>query len=316
MAEEQGNEEAKTIVTRSPISAARPPAVNPLSGAAEHASTLKLKPVIRKPGMGGARPGSSLLKKPAIPVAAAAAAPAAPQSAHAPAAQTAPAPAAPEAKPATSALEDLKKITQRLKSVTQQIPQQAILHKTGIIADQALTDEQKEASKSRTSRISLSQALGAAPVKNDASPIKTIRIKRPDGIGTASASSKLKPVSRAGSAPAAAESDGETLTQRKTLKISRPGAPVRPGGKFSVKRPGAAPAAADANGGENTDIPEIEDIPDLDTTASAAPKSAADGVKDVSPTLLAADTVLQAVACAAMGLLGWLLYADWSVSWF
>lgn len=311
MAEEQGNEEAKTIVTRSPISAARPPAVNPLSGAAaEHASTLKLKPVIRKPGMGGARPGSSLLKKPAIPVAA----PAAAQPAHAPAAQTAHAPAAPEAKPATSALEDLKKITQRLKSVTQQIPQQAILHKTGIIADQALTDEQKEASKSRTSRISLSQALGAAPVKNDASPIKTIRIKRPDGIGTASASSKLKPVSRAGSAPAAAESDGETLTQRKTLKISRPGAPVRPGGKFSVKRPGAAPAAADANGGENTDIPEIEDIPDLDTTASAAPKSAADGVKDVSPTLLAADTVLQAVACAAMGLLGWLLYADWSVS--
>ena len=193
MAEEQGNEEAKTIVTRSPISAARPPAVNPLSGAAaEHASTLKLKPVIRKPGMGGARPGSSLLKKPAIPVAAAAA----PQSAHAP--------AAPEAKPATSALEDLKKITQRLKSVTQQIPQQAILHKTGIIADQALTDEQKEASKSRTSRISLSQALGAAPVKNDASPIKTIRIKRPDGIGSASASSKLKSVSRAGSAPAAA----------------------------------------------------------------------------------------------------------------
>ena len=201
MAEEQGNEEAKTIVTRSPISAARPPAVNPLSGAAaEHASTLKLKPVIRKPGMGGARPGSSLLKKPAIPVAAAAA----PQSAHAPAAQTAHAPAAPEAKPATSALEDLKKITQRLKSVTQQIPQQAILHKTGIIADQALTDEQKEASKSRTSRISLSQALGAAPVKNDASPIKTIRIKRPDGIGSASASSKLKSVSRAGSAPAAA----------------------------------------------------------------------------------------------------------------
>ena len=153
-------------------------------------------------------------------------------------------------------------------------------------------------------------------MKNDASPIKTIRIKRPDGIGSASASSKLKSVSRAGSAPAAAESDGETLTQRKTLKISRPGAPVRPGGKFSVKRPGAAPAAADANGGENTDIPEIEDIPDLDTTASAAPKSAADGVKDVSPTLLAADTILQAVACAAMGLLGWLLYADWSVSWF
>ena len=72
--------------------------------------------------------------------------------------------------------------SEKLKGVTQQIPQQAILHKTGIIADQDLTEAQKQASKSRTARISLSDAIGAAPVQNDAAPMKTIRIKRPVGL--------------------------------------------------------------------------------------------------------------------------------------
>ena len=50
----------------SPISAAATPA----GGAGEnaHASTLKLKPVIRKPGEGGPRPTIGL-KKPAAPAA-------------------------------------------------------------------------------------------------------------------------------------------------------------------------------------------------------------------------------------------------------
>ena len=46
----------------SPISAPQPPAVNPLGAAtAAHASTLKLKPVIRKPTIGGGlKPGLKL----------------------------------------------------------------------------------------------------------------------------------------------------------------------------------------------------------------------------------------------------------------
>ena len=41
----------------SPISAPVPPAVNPLgSQVSQHAATLKLKPVIRKPVIGGLRP--------------------------------------------------------------------------------------------------------------------------------------------------------------------------------------------------------------------------------------------------------------------
>ena len=54
----------------SPISAPQPPAVNPLGAAtAAHASTLKLKPVIRKPTIGGGlKPGLKLPPKPGATV--------------------------------------------------------------------------------------------------------------------------------------------------------------------------------------------------------------------------------------------------------
>ena len=136
----------------SPISAPVPPAVNPLgSQVSQHAATLKLKPVIRKPVIGELRPQPVLPAKPQ---------PQAPS----------PAPAQP-----SNAMEQLKTVTQKLKGVTQQIPQQAILHKTGILADQNLTEAQKQASKSRTARISLSDAVGAAPVQSESAPMKTIR---------------------------------------------------------------------------------------------------------------------------------------------
>ena len=79
-------------------------------------------------------------------------------------------------------LEALKSVTQKLKGVTQEIPQQAILHKTGIIAEGVMSDAQKEAAKHKTARISLADAMGVAPVKDEAAPMKTIRIKRPIGI--------------------------------------------------------------------------------------------------------------------------------------
>ncbi|MBR4938761.1 MAG: hypothetical protein IKZ22_07800, partial [Kiritimatiellae bacterium] len=67
-------------------------------------------------------------------------------------------------------MDALKSVTQKLKGITQSIPQQAILHKTGIIADSATSEAQKEAAKHKTARISLADALGAAPVKNENAP--------------------------------------------------------------------------------------------------------------------------------------------------
>ncbi len=305
----------------SPISAAKPPAVNPL-GAPSHASTLKLKPVIRKPVAGGAaRPGLKLPTRPAVAGA---------HSAAAPAATPAPATSA-GAGDSMSQLQTvtqkLKGITQKLKGVTQQIPQQAILRKTGIIADQNLTEAQKQASKSRTARISLSDALGVAPVKDEAAPMKTIRIKRPDLPGAAKPAVKPpaaaeEPAAQAPVAEGAPQGAEQSITQRKTLKISRPGGGVRPGGaKFAIKKPGApaAPAAKDgaADGG---DVPEM-DVPEMPATAPAftpyGPRDKGDdGIAGVPTGLLVFDFILQFAACIAVGFLGWLLYTDLNTTWF
>lgn len=355
----------------SPISASEPPAVNPLAGSesAAPAATLKLKPVIRKPVMGGGlkpglkmptqtglRPGlkmptqsglkpglkmpsQSALKpglkmpaqsglkpglkmptqsalKPAAAAAPAAPAPAAPAPATpaAPAPEAAPAPVTAAVPPpvAPDSMEQLKSMTQKLKGITQQIPQQAILHKTGIIADQALTEAQKQASKSRTARISLSDAIGAAPVQNEAAPMKTIRIKRPD----------LKPAD-SGSAPAAAPAASEpqaeaapapTMTQRKTLKIARPGSgPVRPSSKLLAKK--AAPAAADKPAGD--EVADIADIPDLPAkpTQAAPAFPAVQPLSPIAEFFNAFDLALQVAACIGIGILGYLLYLDDCTQW-
>ncbi len=232
------------------------------------------------------------------------------------------APAAPAAAP--SAVDQLKSVTQKLKGITQQIPQQAILHKTGIIADQDMTEAQKQASKSRTARISLSDAIGAAPVKNDAAPMKTIRIKRPVDIQNPS-NSHLKPqppVAAAAPAEAAAEppkAEQATVTQRKTLKISRPGAAVRPTGKFGVKKPGAAapaekPAAEPAAEG---DVPEMQPVADLNATPAAmrdrfatAPAASGDRIPDVGKAWQVVNLIVQVAACIVIGFLGWTFWQD------
>ena len=261
-----------------------PPKVNPLGA---RPSTLKLKPVIR-PTAGGLKTG---LKMPPKPGAAA--------PAPAPAAPAASAPAASE----TSSLDQLKSVTQNLKSVTAPIPQQAILHKTGIIADPGLTEAQMAAAKARTSRISLSDAMGVAPVKNEPAPMKTIRIKRPTDIpGAADAAPAAAPADEA--------SDATNVTQRKTLKISRPGAAVRPSGKFTVKKQPADEQPADA----------VADIPDLPADSAFVPangKLAAaagvpqDGVeKDVSKGVSIMSIIIQSAACIAMGLLVYKFYID------
>ena len=288
-----------------PVAGKEPPPANPL--AKPRASTLKLKPVIRKPTIGatalgkpGIRPGMKLPTQP-------------------PAATSAPAAAPASEQQGGGAMEQLKSVTQKLKGVTQEIPQQAILRKTGIIADQDLTEAQKQASKSRTARISLSDALGVAPVQNEAAPIKTIRIKRPDSIAkpapsapAAAPAPAAEPAAEQPSQPAAA-APSPTLTQRKTLKIARPGA-VRPSGKFGIKKPGAAaaPAAPAAEGGDVADIPDIPDIPAA-APAAAAPAAApvpANAVPSLSTGATITGIVFQLAACVVIGALGYFLFLD------
>ena len=298
----------------SPISAKKPPVVNPIAGGGA-GSTLKLKPVIRKPVPGGSTPtvitGARLPTKPVVRSATPAAKGDTPASASAP--------AAPE--PAPKALDALKSVTQRLKGVTQEIPQQAILRKTGIIADQALTDAQKQASKARTARISLSDAIGAAPVKNEGAPMKTIRIKRPLDLATPPPAKALEPAAASAFSPAADDA-ATMITQRKTLKISRPGTGSgRVPSKLAVKKPGGDATAvtklspgggAPEAGGEVSDIP---DIPDMAPVAPLAPAAPA-GEKDVPVFVGILSLIVQVAACAAIGALSWLLFQDCQVPQF
>jgi hypothetical protein len=241
-----------------------------------------------------------------------------------------------------NSMDALKTVTQKLKGATQQIPAQAILHKTGIISDGAVSEAQKQALKSKTSRISLSDAMGVAPVKSEAAPMKTIRIKRPVDIpgatkplsplqkpvGAASptaASPAVAPLAPVAEEPAVAEkpaaeapsqnaapaAPAATVTQRKTLKINRPGA-VRPSGKFTTKRPGATVAAKPAEAtdskpaeGEVADIPEIPDMPSASVDAPAAPAAP---VSDVPGWLSTICEVVQIAACVTIGLVAWQLF--------
>lgn len=380
----------------SPITAAEPPKAAALSEAGSPAaSTLKLKPVIRKPTVGATqsalkpglklppktgatvsalRPGLKLppkpgasgalkpgLKLPAKPVirkpgsaesAVSIPKPVSPAAAE-PASQPAE-PAAPVAKidmsgvaklptvemqaikrdeelkvpEAPKPMEALKSVTQKLKGITQQIPAQAILHKTGIIADGAVSDAQKQAAKSKTARISLSDAMGVAPVKNEAAPMKTIRIKRPVDIPGAAKSpdpvAAVEPVAEKPAEGAAADTKAEsaqeaspTVTQRKTLKISRPtGGAVRPGGKFGIKRPGAATSSQPATKMSEPEksaagaVDTVADIADIPPLPMPPPPVAAEPVSDVPGWVTSLSAVIQIAACIVIGALAWLLYSD------
>ena len=341
---------------------------------------LPPKPVIRKPG---ATVAAVPLPKPvttAKPVAAAApvAAPAAPEPVKAAAPEPPPAPApvkvvdsqgvaklptvsAPalprddENVPATPTaaaesskpLEALKSVTQKLKGITQEIPAQAILHKTGIIADADMSESQKEAAKHKTARISLSDAMGVAPVKSENAPIKTIRIKRPVGLGgaakplpapvtppPAAPNAEEAPTTTNGEAPVAdAEATATVaapkapLPVRKTLKVSRPGSAVRPT-KFGIKRPGtvaaSAKTAASAAGGDANknaaegdgvvaDLPEVADMPDI---SSVVPAKSAPAASDGPAWLWTLSSLVQAAACVAIGVLAWLLYQNTQTMYF
>ena len=261
-----------------PFGASAPAAAAPAAPAAAPSpsagvSTIKLKPVIRKPQIhkpviGGSKPPVS------SPAAAAASAAA------------------------------VKKATQNLKAVTGPIPMQATLRKTGIIAEGILTPAQQQAAKSKTSRISLESAIGVAPTKEAPAPMKTIRLRRPTDLKPGGPAPLVPPKPAVAEPPAAAEPAGEeaAVTQKKTLKLHRPG-----GG---IKRPtlGAAPVSA---GGDVADMP----VADMSPVGGFAPANFSDsGQSSGVPAWVAALSLITSLAAlAAVGLLTWHLWQEISV---
>ena len=233
-------------------------------------STIKLKPVIRKPQIHKPVVGGS---KPASPEAAAA----------------------------------VKKATQNLKAVTGPIPMQATLRKTGIIAEGILTPAQQQAAKSKTSRISLESAIGVAPVKETPAPMKTIRLRRPTDLkpgGPAPLVPPRPPVSD--DAPTAATiaeppTTGEEagVTQKKTLKLHRPG--------IGIKRPTIG-AALDASGGDVPDMP----VADMAPVGNLSPIVDSDSGKSagVSNVVAALSLITSIAALVVVGFLMWQLWQE------
>lgn len=271
--------------------AAAPAAPAPSSGV----STIKLKPVIRKP----------MIRKPTI---GGASKPAAPASA-------AGAPAAPS-----------KKATQSLAAVSDQMPAQAVLRKTGIIAEGIITPAQQQAAKSKTSRISLESAIGVAPAKESPAPLKTIRLRRPTDLKPPAAISPVKPAGAADPAPVAgtpppavpapqeapapvAEADSSTTTQKKTLKIHRPSG-------LGVKRPtlgipkkAEEPAAADVpdmQPADMGDVPELKPLSPVDF-ASSRPDDVSAGVPGWVATMSLITTI---AALLVLGVVVYFLYIE------
>lgn len=279
-------------------------------------------PQIRKPG---AVPAIKPLPRPVI----------SPVAAKEPEAKSVtPVTPAPEAAAPQKPIEALKGATQKLKGVTQPIPQQAILHKTGIIAENSVTDAQKEAAKHKTSRISLSDAMGAAPVKNENAPMKTIRIKRPSDI--VGASERLQPqppaetpqvqpsavspvTANPAETPAPApekapvndsSSSSVGITQRKTLKITRPGA-VKPAGKFTVKKPSVSSGpASSATPESDAEIPEIKDIPSMSLPEPTPP------VQQKATPFEIFSLLIKVAACVVMGVVAYFLYENFQTNYF
>lgn len=96
------------------------------------------------------------------------------------------------------------------------------------------SNAQLQAAKSKTSRISLDSAIGVAPVAPmtaDKNEPKTIRLKRPADLGvpvSAPAKTPTAPIRQTSRIPDAAlpteSGESASVTQKKTLKIKRPGA--------------------------------------------------------------------------------------------
>lgn len=258
--------------TPAPVAAPAPAAPKvPLTSSAVSASpglsTIKLKPVIRKPTI------------------------------HKPVVGARPAPIAPAVAPATA-----KKATQNLKSVTGPIPAQATLKKTGIIAEGIITPQQQQAAKSKTSRISLESAIGVAPAKEGPAPLKTIRLRRPTDLKPTPMTLTPKAEETPAEAPtmptAAPEpaADEASVTQKRTLRLPRSGG-------IGIKPPTlglGSPAGADVSdmGG---DVPDLRAVPAFD---AAAPRAEGLGVPKwvAALSLVASLAALLVMGCLLFNL--------------
>lgn len=258
--------------TPAPAAAPAPAAPKaPLTSSAVSASpglsTIKLKPVIRKPTI------------------------------HKPVVGARPAPIAPAVAPATA-----KKATQNLKSVTGPIPAQATLKKTGIIAEGIITPQQQQAAKSKTSRISLESAIGVAPAKEGPAPLKTIRLRRPTDLKPTPMTLTPKAEETPAEAPtmptAAPEpaADEASVTQKRTLRLPRSGG-------IGIKPPTlglGSPAGADVSemGG---DVPDLGTVPAFD---AAVPRAEGLGVPKwvAALSLVASLAALLVMGCLLFNL--------------
>lgn len=258
--------------TPAPAAAPAPAAPKvPLTSSAVSASpglsTIKLKPVIRKPTI------------------------------HKPVVGARPAPIAPAVAPATA-----KKATQNLKSVTGPIPAQATLKKTGIIAEGIITPQQQQAAKSKTSRISLESAIGVAPAKEGPAPLKTIRLRRPTDLKPTPMTLTPKAAETPAEAPtmptAAPEpaADEASVTQKRTLRLPRSGG-------IGIKPPTlglGSPAGADVSdmGG---DVPDLGAVPAFD---AAVPRAEGLGVPKwvAALSLVASLAALLVMGCLLFNL--------------
>lgn len=294
------------------------------------ASTVKLKPiirrpVIRKPVIGGAKP---VVLKPASGV-----------------------PPAPAAVPEAAAEVKKTEPAVAVKPLQDAMPAQAILHKTGIIAEGILTPAQAQAAKTKTSRISLESAIGVAPTLKSGVPMKTIKLRRLTDIPPAPGAVKIeagKPASAvsplssastpeeapASATPASASDESvkpeaehaveqplekpTTVTQKKTLKLHRPGfkRPTVSG----LKRPGASAVSTESKPASDSEVadlagdvpelsPEIADIKPMPSVADLPGDSS--GTVAGVPSWLNISTILAGVAAlVVMSLCTWTLFRE------
>ena len=202
----------------------------------------------------------------------------------------------------------------------------------GISAERFCDWEAGRSEPSLAEARALSDAMGVAPVKEEHAPMKTIRIKRPIDIPTAATAPKAEtapaaaPESAAPAAAGAEASGAATITQRKTLRIARPGSAVRPAGKFGIKRPGAvsaaakpagAPAAPTAEGAPSEPaVADIADIPEMPLAAVASPTATTAAANDGPAWLWTLSALVQVAACVVIGALAWFLYENTTILYF
>ena len=140
----------------------------------------------------------------------------------------------------------------------------------------------------------------------------------PDAAGKTAPEAPTAPA--AAPAAPATPAPTATVTQRKTLKIARPGGvAIRPGGKFGIKRPSQATTIAKAAPADKAAAAPaddaVADIPDLPANVPAMPVPAAPANEGAS-WVWTLSVIVQFAACVAIGALAWFLYTNTQTQYF